>query len=116
MLFNWLRKSNTAQSNIKSSEPENRQTNTKPVTVANAYKIDSVVNRCVNLLVDSCAEIPVSVQEALKFTPMAMTPAGRKVSPAIVDELLNIRPNPYQDANSFKRLLWMDFWIFGVLS
>ena len=114
MLFNWLRKSNTAQSNIKSSEPENRQTNTKPVTVANAYQIDSVVNRCVNLLVDSCAEIPVSVQEALKFTPMAMTPTGRKVSPAIVDELLNIRPNPYQDANSFKRLLWMDFWIFGV--
>ena len=114
MLFNWLRKSNTAQSNIRSSEPENRQTNTKPVTVANAYQIDSVVNRCVNLLVDSCAEIPVSVQEALKFTPMAMTPTGRKVSPTLVDELLNIRPNPYQDANSFKRLLWMDFWIFGV--
>lgn len=114
MLFNLFRKSNTAQGNIQSGEPESFQTNKKPMTVASAYQLDPVVNRCINLLVDSCAEIPVDVKNALSFTPSALTESGRKLPPAKISELLNVRPNPYQDANSFKRLLWMDFWVYGV--
>ena len=110
----WFTKANTAQSAIRSNEPENEQTNTKPVTVARAYAIDPTVNRCINMLVDSCAEISADVQKALPFTPLALAPSGRKVPPAQVAELLNVRPNPYQDANSFKRLLWLDFWVYGT--
>jgi hypothetical protein len=68
-LFNWFSKSNTAQRAIGNNEPESTQTNKKPMTAASAYQLDPVVNRCVNLLVDSCAEIPVDVMGALKFTP-----------------------------------------------
>lgn len=110
----WFRKANTAQPYIRDNEPESIQTNRKPVTVASAYVLDSTVNRCVNMLVDSCAEIPVDIKDALRFTPLAQTEAGRRIPAKTVEELLNIRPNPYQDANSFKRLLWMDYWIFGV--
>lgn len=113
-LFNWFNKSNAAQRPLKDREPESTQTNKKPYTAASAYQLDPVVNRCVNLLVDSCAEIPIDIMGALKFTPTALAESGRKLPPATIQELLNIRPNPYQDANSFKRLLWMDFWIFGV--
>ena len=114
LFSNWLSKINTAQRVIGDKEPESTQTNSRLGTAASAYKLDPIVNRCVNLLVDSCAEIPADVMGALKFTPLAMAESGRKIPPTIINELLNIRPNPYQDANSFKRLLWMDFWIFGV--
>ena len=112
-MFNWFRKANNAQSQMHSREPENVQTNKKPVTVASAYQVDPTVNRCINLLVDSCAEIPVDVMEALNFTPFALQASGRKVPRDTLVSLLNVRPNPYQDANSFKRLLWMDFWVYG---
>ena len=112
-MFDWLRKTNTAQPALKEREPENQQTNKQPMTVARAYQLDPIVNRCVNLLIDSCAEISVDVQEQLGFTPLAVTETGRKISPKVISNLLNVRPNPYQDANSFKRLLWMDFWIYG---
>lgn len=112
-MFDWLRKTNTAQPALKEREPENQQTNKQPMTVARAYQLDPIVNRCVNLLIDSCAEISVDVQEQLGFTPLAVTESGRRISPKVISNLLNVRPNPYQDANSFKRLLWMDFWIYG---
>jgi len=72
------------------------------------YEELEIVNRGVNMIVDDAAEIPATVGEETKTRKIAL---GSK--PETVYRLLNIEPNLYQDINSFKRNLIMDYVMEG---
>ena len=73
-----------------------------------AYEDLEIVNRGVNMLVDDCAEINVSVGNQL---PTQSVVKGIKRSR--VDLLLNKEPNLFQDINSFRRNILIDYIIDG---
>jgi HK97 family phage portal protein len=83
-------------------------TQTKIKTVQNAYELVEVVNRCINLLVDNASMVNYDVAGSLKFT--GQTSGVRSTS---LTNLLNYRPNPYMDINTFRRLVFMDFLTDG---
>lgn len=72
------------------------------------YEAIEIVNRSVNMLVDDAAEINFHIgTEKVGF------PVKPGVKRKTVDTLLNYQPNPYQDLNSFRRNLIMDFILDG---
>jgi HK97 family phage portal protein len=73
-----------------------------------AYEELEIVNRAVNMLVDDCAEIPVSVGDATKGNSVV-----KGIKRSRVELLLNIEPNPFQDINTFRRNLIIDMIIDG---
>ena len=73
-----------------------------------AYEELEIVNRAVNIIVDDCAEIPTKVGLQHKGTSVV-----KGIKRAKVDLLLNYEPNPFQDINSFKRNLIIDYLIDG---
>jgi HK97 family phage portal protein len=81
---------------------------TKVLTLANAYDMVEVVNRCVNILIDNTSMVNYDVANTLSFTGQ-VTGVRQKT----LTTLLNNRPNPYMDINTFRRLLIMDFLIDG---
>lgn len=83
-------------------------TQTKLRSVRASYELTEIVNRCINLLVDNSAMVDYDVAGTLKFT-------GQRTGVKNVSlvKILNSRPNPYMDINTFRRLLVMDFLIDG---
>lgn len=73
------------------------------------YEKLEVVNRAVNMIVDDVAEIKCVVGEKLN----SFTPFVTGVRKASLERLLNKEPNPFQDINSFRRALVLDFIIDG---
>lgn len=100
-------KSNPVQKPIGSDEGTSNSGNTKKITAANAFELDPVVNRCTNILVDNSAEVNYDIKEKFSFTPLA------RVNKRQLNELLNVRPNPYMDSNLFRRLIGLDYWFGG---
>lgn len=113
-LKSWLvTKLNPAQPYIAREESKATNTNTRPTTTAQAYKSVELMNRGVNMLVDSAAQVDYSVDDKLKFTALATTKTKGGIRKEKLHELLNIRPNPYMDASTFRRLIMMDFVMLG---
>lgn len=83
-------------------------TQTRPITIQAAFRSTEIVNRCVNMLIDSSAQVEFDVQDSLGFTPVAS--GVRKTS---LTRMLNHRPNPFMDISNFWRLIMMDFLIDG---
>lgn len=83
-------------------------TQTKILTIERAYELVEVVNRCINLLVDNSSMVNFDVGSSLPFTGNAVGMKGKTL-----DKILNYRPNPYMDVNTFRRLVLMDFLIDG---
>lgn len=100
-------KSNPVQRTIGEDEGTGKSGNTRKLTATNAYELDSVVNRCTNILVDNSAEVNFDVKDKFSFTPLA------RVNKRQLNELLNIRPNPYMDSSLFRRLTYLDYWFGG---
>jgi HK97 family phage portal protein len=72
------------------------------------YETLEVVNRSVNMLIDDAAEINFHIgTEKVGF------PVRSGLKRKTVETLLNYQPNPYQDLNSFRRNLVMDFLLDG---
>jgi len=115
----WNRdKQNPAQPDIAISEGTLIPSRENPVSYRNQYEQLEVVNRAVNMIVDDVSEIPIKVGPKLE----GVSPAGRNTgielpSPIFrakqVHNLLNVQPNPYQDNNSFKRNLFIDYIVDG---
>lgn len=102
-------KSNPAQRYIAQESGTNIGTNqTRIRTTENAYNLMEIVNRCVNLIVDLGADIEFDVKDRLNFIPAV---GGMRTKSLVT--LLNHRPNPYMDINTFKRLLLLDLIIEG---
>jgi HK97 family phage portal protein len=74
-----------------------------------AYEKLEVVNRGVNMIVDDVAQIKHVVGDTIP----GLTPYVKGVRKVQLTRLLNKEPNPFQDINSFKRALLLDFIIDG---
>jgi len=79
------------------------------MTYQQGYEKLEVVNRGVNMIVDDAAQIPLWVGDPVK----GATPQFKGMRKAKLDLLLNFEPNPFQDINSFRRNLFIDYLIDG---
>lgn len=79
------------------------------VTYQQCYEKIEIVNRAVNMIVDDVSQIKYVVGE----TATGITPFTTGVRKVQLNRLLNKEPNPFQDINSFKRALLLDFIIDG---
>jgi HK97 family phage portal protein len=85
------------------------QTSREPTfSYERAYEELEVVNRAVNIIVDDAAEIPTQVGAQHKGNSII-----KGIKRSKVDLLLNREPNPFQDINTFKRNLIIDFILDG---
>lgn len=77
-------------------------------TFQDYYETLEIVNRAINMVVDDVAEVPAKVGDSSKGTSIA-----KGVKAAKVERLLNVEPNLFQDVNSFKRNLVLDYLLDG---
>ena len=73
-----------------------------------AYEELEIVNRAVNMIVDDTAEIPTVVGAQHKGLSVI-----KGIKRSKIDLLLNQEPNPFQDINTFKRNLIIDYVLDG---
>jgi HK97 family phage portal protein len=94
----WIaEKLNPAQPSIAALSPY-----ASPETIVDfeqAYREIEVVHRSVEMIINSCAEIPFIVE--------GQSPAKK------VNKLLNIKPNPFEDRVRFFRRAFLDFMLDG---
>ena len=102
-------KLNPAQFVISRDEGITIDTREIPDNYRRQYESLEIVNRGVNMIVDDTAEIPTAVGEMNRN----VTPIVKNVRAETVRRLLNVEPNPFQDVNSFKRNLVIDYLIDG---
>lgn len=101
-------KLNPAQEQIAWAEGDTVSTTKRGITFNNAYKSMEVVRRGTDLLVDACAGVNYDVKGKLPFTGQTLSVKARRIF-----ELLNYRPNPFEDINSFRRNIFMDVILEG---
>ena len=102
-------KLNPAQPYIADYEGETIYSREPSFVYQRQYESLEIVNRAINMVVDDVSEIPVKVGEVLKNN----SPVAKNVRKVTVDRLLNVEPNPFQDINSFKRNMIVDYLIDG---
>lgn len=102
-------KLNPAQEYLSGGGTVEEPTREQTYSYIQCYERLEVVNRAVNMIVDDVSQIKHIVGD----TPTGITPFVRGVRKAQLDRLLNKEPNPFQDINSFKRALFLDFLVDG---
>jgi len=102
-------KLNPAQDTLSGSGNTAESTREPTYSYVQCYEKLEVVNRGVNMIVDDVAQIKHVVGDAVT----GISPFVRGVRKAQLTRILNKEPNPYQDINSFKRALFLDFLIDG---
>lgn len=107
--FGSVQKKNPVQQDIKDNEAESGTSIPNNNTAASQYLSDPVFNRCINILIDNSAEVIIQPSQKMNVTPLA------KGSPTKSDitKILTQKPNLYQDANTFWRLMLTDYWMSG---
>lgn len=100
-------KLNPAQESIRWSEGDSVDTTKRGFTFNSAYRDLEVVRRGVDLIIDSASDVKYDVKEKLPYTGKS-TLKARKIF-----QLLNFRPNPFEDINAFRRKCFMDIIIEG---
>lgn len=109
-ISNLREKLNPAQAEMVMSEGDVVQSTINPITYQTAYQQIEVVNRGINLTVDAAAEITMDLN-ASKVHGIATTDSN--VRPAKLEKLLNFKPNPYTNADVFKRNIYIDILLEG---
>lgn len=105
----WIvEKLNPGQRIIRDTESTSQRTNRKPFTTNRAYATIEIFNRTSNMVIDSAAECGYTVGDQYK----GLTTYGT-VRQKQLDTLLNVRPNPFMDMNTFKRLIVSDLLFEG---
>lgn len=108
-LGNWLsEKLNPSQRWIAQEQPFNQSLEPEPTYIFYFESLE-IVNRAVNMLIDDSAEINYTIGEDGKIGFAQVKGVKKKT----LHTLLNVQPNPYQDINSFRRALLMDFILDG---
>lgn len=82
---------------------------TRVHTIYEAYRTISAVNRGINMIVDDAAALPVKVYGKLGFSNENRS----SIKAPGLATILNYKPNPFEDASSFKRKYLMDFLLDG---
>jgi len=99
----------SSEGNYNGTEEPNGRTT---YNARNSYNLFEVVNRGVNLIVDSFASIPIDVGPIRAgFIP---SNENRALQPKTFYNLLNVAPNPDQDRVEFFSLLCMDYLLTGT--
>jgi len=89
---------------------EGAQSSREPIyNYRKQYEEIEIVNRAVNMIVDAAGAIPYEVGTKLN----GITPVVQNIRQKKIKNLLNFEPNPFQDANTFKRNLIIDLLIDG---
>lgn len=109
---NILEKLNPAQEEIVRDQGETHDS-TSVYTIRKAYYALDVVNRGVNLTVDSCAGLDFDVADKLRSVGVSQTNKNSRMTKDRLVKLLNFKPNPYQNADVFKRELYLDMLLEG---
>lgn len=105
-LSNWIgSKLNPAQPLLSSHGNVEVSSTTPTYTYIQCYEKLEVVNRAVNMLVDDICAIPFKIGANQKTT--------NGIRLKTLERLLNVEANPYQDINSFRRALMLDFILDG---
>lgn len=107
-LTNLVNKFNPAQEEIVDDYGETQSVSSNLYTNQYAYNKIEVVNRGVNLIVDSAASIKVDTGDILDFHTSPTRIRKKKL-----DQLLNFRPNPYYNADVFWRNIYVDLLLEG---
>jgi HK97 family phage portal protein len=106
--LNWtVNKLNPVQPYLSAGGNVTSPSTTQTYSHQQCYEQLEVVNRAVNMLADDVAAIKHKVAKPLTLLNTVII---RKKS---LEKLLNKEPNPYQDVDSFKRNLMMDFLLEG---
>jgi HK97 family phage portal protein len=109
-LRDWLiEKLNPVQPIIADGEGTSVVGDGKSVFYSTAYRDIDIVRRGVDMIVNAAASFDITVTEQLK----GMTPVIGGTRMKTLDLLLNYAPNPFQDVNSFRRLLYLDLVLEG---
>ena len=108
-LTNLREKLNPAQEHIYSDEGSESDTTIRKMSIVYAYETLEVVNRGVNLVVDSSAGLKIDVKDRVN----ALATNDHGLRPKKLDILFNRKPNPFMDALTFKKNIFMDLIIEG---
>ncbi|QKE54296.1 portal protein [Salmonella phage vB_SalS_SA001] len=105
----WItEKLNPGQRIIRDMEPVSNRTNRKPFTTGQAYSKIEILNRTANMVIDSAAECSYTVGDKYNIVTYA-----NGVKTKTLDTLLNVRPNPFMDISTFRRLVVTDLLFEG---
>jgi HK97 family phage portal protein len=107
-IFKTEEKLNPSQPYISRSEGESISSRETAYKYTDYYERIEAVNRGVNMIVDDSAEILSKVGGTFGNKPVV---SGLRQK--TVNRLLNIEPNPFQDVNTFRRNLLIDFILDG---
>lgn len=109
-LKEWLvEKLNPVQPIIQQESGDNVPTNLTTNLYKTSYTTIDVVRRGVDMIVNAAASFDVNVVEQLNGVPRVAQGTRLKS----LYNLLNYSPNPFQDINSFRRLLYIDLVLEG---
>jgi HK97 family phage portal protein len=103
-----VEKLNPAQEEIVNDYGDTQDVSYNLYTNQKAYQTIEVVNRGVNLITDSCADIKMDVGDIMDWFDSPVRMRKKKL-----DQLLNFRPNPFINADVFKRNIFMDLLLEG---
>ena len=110
---NIVEKLNPAQPQIVMDQGTDHSTTINRVRASDAYYSIEVVQRGTNLLVDSASPITFDIKEKNTRNKPPVTKPDQRFTKHRLNEIINIKPNPYQDINHFKRLLYTDLILEG---
>lgn len=105
-------KLNPAQPDIVDDYGEAHDT-TSHYTIRRAYYELDVVNRGVNLTVDAAAGMDFDVAGKLRDVGIVVPTKEFRMTKERLAKLLNFKPNPYQNADVFKREIYLDMLLEG---
>lgn len=111
-LYNLVNKLNPAQEDIVDDMGDSHDPSTNLYNNQKAYNTVEVVNRGVNLIVDSSSDIRYDIGEMLDFFVSPSDPPMRMRAKRL-NQLLNFRPNPFYNADVFKRNIFIDLLLEG---
>lgn len=107
--FGANEKANRGQSIISNQEDKSERANRVPYTTAKAYERIEILNRCVNMIIDSAAQVDFTVGDQIKTLVTYGSAKGKQL-----ENLLNVRPNPFMDTSTFRRLIATDMLFEGA--
>lgn len=107
-----IEKLNPAQPEIYNDQGDVHNT-TSVYTIRSAYYQLDVVNRGVNLTVDAAAGIDFDIANKLKDVGIILPSKDSRLTKERLIKLLTFKPNPYQNADVFKRELYLDLLLEG---
>lgn len=108
-----VEKLNPAQREIVMDQGDDHNTTISRPRVSDAYYNIEVVSRGTTLIVDAASPIAFDIKDKNTRNKPPATKPDQRFTKQRLNEIINIKPNPYQDINHFKRLIYTDLILEG---